>query len=68
MQEGTLRCAFGHQQTDDSTGKYVSNRLRTQNVWFRRPMKMDQSIIDKNSYATGGKRWFKGNNETRFWE
>ena len=55
MQAGTLRCAFERQQTGDSIGKFVSNRLTTQNVRFRKPVKMDQIIIDKNSYATGGK-------------
>jgi hypothetical protein len=29
---------------------------------------MIKKTVEKNSYATGGKRWFKGNNETRLWE
>ena len=29
---------FNHQQTSDSTGKFVFNRFRTQNSWF-----MDQN-------------------------
>jgi hypothetical protein len=29
---------------------------------------MIEKIVEKNSYATWGKRWFKGNNETKLWE
>ena len=52
LQAGTLCCAFGYQQTGDSTGKYVSNRLRTQNVWFHISVNIDQRIINQNDYAT----------------
>jgi hypothetical protein len=48
------------QQTGDSTGKSVSNRLRTHNVWFRRPGNIDQGNIHHNDYATWGSEWFKG--------
>jgi hypothetical protein len=27
-----------------------------------------KKITEENNYAIGGKRWFKGNNEARFWE
>jgi hypothetical protein len=51
-----------HQQTDESTGKSISNRLRTQNVWFRRPGNIDQGNIHQNDYAIGGSEQFKGKN------
>jgi hypothetical protein len=68
LQADTLCCAFGHQQTGDSTGKSVSNIFRNQNVQFCRWVNIDQRIIDHNDYETGEKRCFKGNNEMGFWE
>jgi len=67
--QGFQCCAFGHQQTGDSPGKSVPNRFISHNVWFQRPIEVDdRKTTENNSYATGEKRWFKGNNETRLWE
>jgi hypothetical protein len=65
---GTLRCDFERQQNNKSTGKSISNRLRTHNIRFRRPVNIDQRIIDQNDYATGGKIWLKGKNDPGLWE
>jgi hypothetical protein len=51
---GIHRCDFNRQQTGDSIGKFVSNLLRNQNVWFCRPVKSDQEDIHQNDYAIGG--------------
>jgi hypothetical protein len=45
--ERNPRCDFYHQQTGDSTGKFVFNKFRTRNTWFRRTRTTDQEDITR---------------------
>jgi hypothetical protein len=54
------RCDFNHQQTGDSTGKSIFNGLRTQNVWFHRPIIADREDITRMITQHGEVSGFNG--------
>jgi hypothetical protein len=53
-------CDFNCQQTGDSIGKFVFNRFRTHNSWFRRPRKANLEDITRTIMQQGEVRGFNG--------
>ena len=51
---------FNRQQTGNSTGKFVFNRFRTQNSWFRRPRTTGQEDIAKKIMQQGEVSGYNG--------
>ena len=55
-----LVAIFNCQQTGDSVGKFVFNKFRTQNSWFRRPRTIGQEDITRKIMQQGELSGFNG--------